>query len=103
MGVMSLKVVIQELIGEVVNAKVLRDGSLLVFCKDMAQRKNALRVTQIGKCKVVWSSWTDQAGKQWIKGVITGVPVSVSTIEVQFERRRSSVFKDCKQQGVELG
>lgn len=50
--------------------KELRDGNLLVFCTDMAQR--ALRVKQIGKCKVVLSSWND-------KGAITGVPVIVST------------------------
>lgn len=29
------------------------------------------------------SSWSDQAGKQWIKGVITGVPVSVSIQEIR--------------------
>lgn len=33
---------IKELAGEVVNAKALRDGSLLVFCNEMAQREKAL-------------------------------------------------------------
>ena len=70
-GVMSpirLMSVIKELIGEVVNANVLRDGNLLVCCKDMAQRENAFRVKQIGKCKGLWSNWIDQSGSSGLKG-----------------------------------
>ncbi|KAK6318278.1 hypothetical protein J4Q44_G00115690 [Coregonus suidteri] len=57
----------------------------------MAQGEKAIGVKQIGKCKVVSSSWSDQAGKQWSKGVITGVPVSVSTKEIR-ENLRGGVL-----------
>ena len=52
---LSLTAVIKELIGEVVNAKLLRDGSSPVFCKDMAQREK-LSVKQIVQCLVMSSS-----------------------------------------------
>ncbi|KAK6317298.1 hypothetical protein J4Q44_G00126980 [Coregonus suidteri] len=63
----------------------------------MVQREKAIGVKQIGKCKVESSSWT-QAGKQWRKGVITGVPVSVSTKELRDPvtiQRHGAAQTDC--------
>lgn len=62
-------------IGEVRCAKKLRNGCLLVSCKDEAQQKKAIKVNKINGKKVKCSEVYD---RKLIRGVITGIPVSES-------------------------
>ncbi|XP_059813909.1 uncharacterized protein LOC132385715 [Hypanus sabinus] len=69
-------------VGEIVFAKVLNDGNLLVRCANEEQLEKALKLKEIGKCKV---EYTGRVGARngGCKGVITGVPMSINMEELK--------------------
>ncbi|XP_056270945.1 uncharacterized protein LOC130194087 [Pseudoliparis swirei] len=69
-------------IGEIMYAKVLSDGNLLVRCANEEQLEKALGLKEIVKMKVL-STGRVGAQKGGGKGVITGVPVSVDMEELK--------------------
>lgn len=78
-------------IGEIVTARVLRNGSLAVTCKDRVQRERVLKLEKVGQFQVV-SVVKDQGGKRWSKGVITGIPVCVEMEEVKINIRGGTLM-----------
>lgn len=70
-------------IGDIEYAKVLNDGNLLVRCADAVQMEKALKVKEIGKCKVDNTGRVGDRMGGGSTGVITGVPISVSMEELK--------------------
>lgn len=66
---------IKTTIGSVTGAKMLRGGKLLITCKDESQRDKALKMKYLGGKKVMTRLFKE---KQWLSGVINGVPFDVS-------------------------
>lgn len=75
MNPLKLTKALKETIGIIEGAKILRDGKMIVFCKDSKQQKAAVGIkTLVGQkvtCSVV-------EGKKWIRGVISGIPIDIS-------------------------
>ena len=71
---------IHKLVGEIKNAKVLRNGSLLIFCRDSAQQGKAIRLNKINGKSVQCSVPED---KKLTRRVISGVPTVVSTDQIK--------------------
>lgn len=71
---------ISKEIGEVRSAKILRNGSLLIICKDGVQQGKAVRMNKINGKKVQCSLMTD---RKLVRGVITGIPVNVTADDVK--------------------
>lgn len=61
--------------GEVRSAKTLRNGSLLIMCKDGGQQRRAIRISKIHGREV---QCTLARSRKLVKGVVTGKPVRVS-------------------------
>lgn len=75
---LKLSKVIRRQVGEVKYARVLGDGNLLIGCSTEAQMEKAKKMSNIGKIKV---SKVVRVGEQragGCKGVISGLPFSVS-------------------------
>lgn len=72
--------VINKEIGEVRSAKILRNGSLLIMCRDGGQQGKALRINKLEgkavKCTLARS-------RKLIRGVVSGIPVKISADEVK--------------------
>lgn len=66
-------------IGEIKSAKVLRNGALMIVCKDEKQQGKAIKMNIINRKKVECS----KNYKKFTKGVITGIPVNVSVDDVK--------------------
>jgi len=66
-------------IGEVLSAKKLRNGYLLVECIDEEQQKKAVKITKMNGQVVKGVIASD---KEMIRGVITGIPVKDSIEEL---------------------
>lgn len=64
------------MVGNIENAKILRDGKMILFCKDSKQQKAALGIKTIFGQKVTSPVMGE---KKWMRGVITGIPMNVST------------------------
>ncbi|XP_067281993.1 uncharacterized protein [Pseudorasbora parva] len=79
MNPMQLTKSLNREIGEIKSAKVLRNGALLVVCKDERQMGRAIKINMINKKKVECS----MTYRKFAKGVITGIPVNVSVEEVK--------------------
>lgn len=67
-------------IGEVRCAKKLRNGSLLVICKNEEQQQKAIKIDKLNgqrvKCSMAY-------GKKFVGGVISGIPLSESVDSVK--------------------
>ncbi len=61
-------------IGEIKSAKVLRNGALMIMCKDERQQGKAIKMNIIYRKKVECSV----TYRKFTKGVITWIPVNVS-------------------------
>lgn len=70
-------------IGEIEYAKILNDGNLMVRCADAMQMEKALKVKEIGKCKVENTGRVGARREDGCIGVITGVPMNVSMEELK--------------------
>lgn len=53
MNPVKLSVLLNNKVGEIRMAKVLKDGNLLIVCRDEKQRERAAKITEIGRSKVV--------------------------------------------------
>lgn len=71
---------INRLIGEVKNARILRNGSLLVECRDSTQQGKAIRLNKFEGKSV---SVSILENKQNARGVISGVPLAVSMDQIK--------------------
>ncbi len=70
-------------IGEILYAKVLNDGNLLVNCANEDQFEKAIKVKEIGKLKVINTRRVGAQNGGGCKGVITGVPMNVGMEELK--------------------
>lgn len=70
---------LKEELGDILNARILADGKLLVFCKSVAQMNKAASLDSIGKRRVEGFIPGSKAG---LKGVIYGVSLEVSMVEL---------------------
>ncbi len=77
---LKLSKTMKEVIGLVESVKKLRDGRLLIYCKDSRQQKKALGVKSIMGQNVIYSV---QEEKKWVKGVITGIPTEVTVEKIK--------------------
>lgn len=77
---LKLSKVIKEKIGLVESVKKLRDGRLIIYCKDSRQQKKALEIKTIMGQGVNCSV---QEEKKWVKGVITGIPTDVTEEKIK--------------------
>lgn len=62
---------LNKALGELNSAKTLRDGSLIIMCKDEKQQKKALSINSMLGFSV---TCTLIKTKPWVRGVITGIP-----------------------------
>lgn len=76
---LKLTKAINDEIGQIENAKMLRGGKLLLFCKDNKQQKKALGIKMLLGKKV--SSILEE--KKWVRGVITGIPIDMTTERIK--------------------
>lgn len=80
----KLSKMLQELIGNILFAKVLNDGNLLIGCADENQLNKVKKIKNIGSCKVGnIVKVGEQKTKRGCRGVITGVPLSVKLEELK--------------------
>lgn len=72
---LKLTKAIKESVGSVENIKTMKDGRLLLFCKDSRQQKAALGIKSMIGHKIECSIPEE---RNWIRGVISGIPLDVS-------------------------
>lgn len=70
-------------IGEILYAKVLNDGNLLVKCANEVQFEKAFKVKEIGKLKVINTRRVGARNVGGCKGVISGIPMNVGMEELK--------------------
>ena len=70
-------------VGEIIYAKILNDGNLLVRCANEEQLEKALNLKEIGKLKVASTGRVGAQNGGGCKGVITRMPMSVSMEELK--------------------
>ena len=80
---------INKEIGEVRSAKALRNGSLLVICKDGGQQGKAIRISKINGKEVLCSLARD---RNFIRGVVTGIPVNI--LEGDIKNIKNAIVSD---------
>lgn len=68
-----------NMLGEIEHAKVLRNGSLLIVCKDNVQQMKAIRLKHLDGKKIVVSVMEDKM----VRGVVTGIPTVVTVEEIK--------------------
>ena len=71
---------ISKEIGEVMSAKVLRNGSMLIKCRDREQQGKAKTMSTVEGKKVECSLFS---GRKLVRGVVTGIPVRISAEDVK--------------------
>lgn len=76
------------MIGEIKSAKVLRNGAMLILCKDGNQQGKVIRMNTFNGKAV---ECTMEYSKKFAKGVIIGIPVSVSVEDVRGNITNASV------------
>lgn len=79
----TLTTALANKVGEIIFAKVLNDGNLLIRCENESQVEKALKMKEIGKIKVGNSGRLGVKNGGGSKGVITGVPMSVGMEEIK--------------------
>lgn len=67
---------IKKAVGDVESAKTLRNGNIIIFCKNEKQQKVAQGIKSMLGQSV---SCTVPSKRVWLKGVIYGIPIDVST------------------------
>lgn len=72
---------LRKLAGEIKLARVLKNGDLMIICKNEDQKRKVMGIKVICKKEVVSSGNGGQ--RQWASGVITGVPLDVSMDELK--------------------
>lgn len=77
MNPLKLTKALKETIGIIEGAKILRDGKMIVFCKDSKQQKAAVGIKTLVGQKVTCSV---MGGKKWIRGVISGIAIDISAM-----------------------
>lgn len=65
------------MLGDIKSTKVLRNGSLLVICKDSAQQGKAISVNKIEGKRCSWFE-----SKMYVQGVITVMPKGITEQQV---------------------
>lgn len=85
-----LSMILKNQVGNINNAKVLRDGNLMISCNTEEQKDRACRMKEIGKYKVTSVSLV-QEGSKWKKGVIWGIPIEVSDEEIKSNLRGGKI------------
>lgn len=80
---LKLSKAIKEKIGLVESVKKLRDGRLIIYCKEVKQQKVALGIKSIMGQNVICSVPEE---KKWVKGVITGISTDVSVEKIKDSR-----------------
>lgn len=88
-----LTTILAKKIGDIVYAKVLNDGNLMVKCADSKQLEIALKIKEIGKCKVENVGRVGDQRKVGYTGVITGIPINVSMEELKKKIKGGNVMK----------
>lgn len=72
--------VLNRLVGEVKSARILRNGALLISCRNSAQVAKAIRLNKI-EGKRVQATLAKSGGIT--RGVIFGIPLNVSTEQIR--------------------
>lgn len=90
MSPVKLTTVLTNQVGDIHMAKVLRDGNLLIVCRSEEQRQLAGRMKEMGRNKVASTNYIER-GTKWCKGVIWGVPVSLTMDEIKANLKGGSV------------
>lgn len=67
-------------LGNIVYAKTLQDGSIMVICKDEAQKVKALQIKSLAGYTVKCSSWKE---RRVVRGVVYGIPTEVTEEEIK--------------------
>lgn len=71
---------LKEMIGTVESIRTLRDGNLMLFCKDSRQQKSALDVKLMIGHKVICSIPEE---KNWVRGVVSGISTDVTEEKIK--------------------
>ncbi|CAL9681974.1 unnamed protein product [Knipowitschia caucasica] len=79
-------------VGDIVSAKVLADGNLLVQCANEVQLNKALNLKQFGKFKVENVGRVGAREGGGCKGVISGVPISVKMDDLKSKIKGGKVI-----------
>lgn len=90
MNPIKLTTILKNQVGEIIMAKVLRDGNLLIVCKSEEQRERAMKIKEIGRYKVSNMSIIG-VGSKLSKGVIWGVPVGVNIEDLKSNLRGGKI------------
>ncbi|XP_035989752.1 uncharacterized protein LOC118561624 isoform X2 [Fundulus heteroclitus] len=72
---------LKKVIGDVELAKVLRDGSLLIICKNAEQKNKAVKPQMVCKKEVLERKVVGE--ERGVKGVISGIPVGENLEELK--------------------
>lgn len=80
---------LKETVGNIESAKMLRDGKIIIFCKDIKQQKVALGLKSILGQKVTSQIMGE---KKWTRGVITGIPTNVAVVTIKKSIRGAKVI-----------
>ena len=67
-------------IREVRSAKILRNGAMLIICKDGEQQGKAIRMSIVDDKKVQCSAFKS---RKLVRGVVTGIPVRISEDDIK--------------------
>lgn len=82
---------LRKQLGEIRGARILQDGALLVICDNEEQRDKVMKMKVV--CKQVISSCNQTGGKSWLCGVITGVALEVTMIELMRNIKGGNVIE----------
>lgn len=77
---LKVSVAIHKLVGDVLDVKPLRDGSLLIVCRDRDQRMGLIQCKNLLGINVKVLDWVER-GK--VLSVITGVPTDLSDDDIK--------------------
>ncbi|XP_067275529.1 uncharacterized protein [Pseudorasbora parva] len=86
----KLTKIIKEQVGEVKYARILGDGNLLIGCSNERQMEKAKKMSCIGKVKVVKVARVGEKRTGGSKGVVYGIPRTVSMKEMVENLKRQN-------------
>ncbi|KAI2645876.1 Nucleic-acid-binding protein from transposon X-element [Labeo rohita] len=79
-GLCALTYGLKKALGDIEMAKILRDGRLLIKCKNIGQRDKALKIQSVCKKEV---GEVRKFGEWGTKGVISGIPLGEKLVELR--------------------
>ncbi|XP_073730159.1 uncharacterized protein [Misgurnus anguillicaudatus] len=88
-GLIALTTGLKKACGEIEMAKVLRDGSLLVKCKDSGQREKIMKVQSICKKEI---AEVRRFGERGARGVISGVALGENLEDIKKNIRGGTIL-----------